>query len=101
MAKFGELLKDLRKNAGLTQQQLADKIWVTKASICYYEQSERVPSPEVLIKFAEVFHVSTDYLLGIEKKQRFLDISDLTEEDITLLQHVIDTLRSKNQNLKS
>ncbi len=101
MAKFGDSLKELRKKSGLTQQQLADKIWVTKASISYYEKSERIPSPEVLVKLAEAFHVSTDYLLGVEKCQRYLDVSDLTEEDINLLQHVIDTLRKKNQQNKT
>jgi len=96
MVNFGKRLKDLRKNAGLTQKQLADKIWVTKATICYYEQSERNPSPEILVKLAKVFHVTTDYLLGIEHKQRFLDVSGLSEDDIELLQHTIDTLQKKN-----
>lgn len=96
MVNFGKRLKELRKNAGLTQKQLADKIWVTKATISYYEQSERNPSPEILVKLAKVFHVTTDYLLGIEQKQRFLDVSGLSEEDIELLQHTIDTLQKKN-----
>ncbi len=100
MVNFSDRLKELRKQAGLTQGQLAEKIWVTKATICYYEQSERNPSPEVLIKLANVFHVSTDYLLGIDKKQRYLDISDLPDEDVELLQHTVDLLRRKNENSK-
>lgn len=100
MVNFGKRLKELRKNAGLTQKQLADKIWVTKATISYYEQSERNPSPEILVKLAKVFHVTTDYLLGIEQKQRFLDVSGLSEEDIDLLQHTIDTLQKKNMKNK-
>ena len=95
--KFAEKLKELRKNAGMTQQQLADRIWVTKASISYYELSERDPSPEILIKIAKVFHVTTDYLLGIEDKQLYLDVSDLDEDEIQLLQHTIDILK-KNRS---
>ena len=99
MVNFGERLKELRQAAGLTQKQLADKIWVTKASISYYEQSERNPSPEVLMKLANAFHVTTDYLLGIEDKQIYIDVSDLLPEDIKLLQHTITVLRQKNKGL--
>lgn len=100
MVKLGERLKELRKKAGLTQQQVADRVWVSKTTIWYYEQSENDPSPEMIVKLAKVFHVTTDYLLGLEDKQRYLDVSDLPEEDIDLLQHTIDVLRKKNQNHK-
>ncbi|MBE6845757.1 MAG: helix-turn-helix transcriptional regulator [Ruminococcus sp.] len=100
MVDFSKKLKELRVNAGLTQKQLADRIWVTKATISYYELSERSPSPEILVKIAKVFHVTTDYLLGLENKQRFLDVSELTEDDIKLLQHTIDVLKEKNKACK-
>lgn len=95
MVVFGERLKALRKQAGYTQQQLADKIWVTKATISYYELSEHTPSPEILVKLAAAFHVSTDYLLGLEGKRRYIDVTDLTDEEIDLLEHTIRVLRSK------
>lgn len=98
MVDFGKRLKELRQGAGLTQQQLAERIWVTKASISYYELSERDPSPEILVKIAKAFHVTTDYLLGLENKQQLLDVNDLFEEDIELLNHTIEILRKKNQN---
>lgn len=94
MVNFGEKLKELRKQAGLTQKELGERINVTKSVISYYELQERYPSSEVLIKLSSVFHVSTDYLLGIEKKKT-LDISDLADDEIQLLQHTIDLLRSK------
>jgi transcriptional regulator with XRE-family HTH domain len=67
MVDFGNVLKKLRQQEGLTQQQLANKLGVTKSVISYYELQERYPSPDVLTKLAQIFHVSTDYLLGIEK----------------------------------
>lgn len=82
MQDFGKRIKELRQKAGLTQQQLAERIWVSKAAISNYELYERNPSPEILIKLARVFHVSTEYLLGIEEKTQVLDVSDLTDEDI-------------------
>ena len=69
MVKFGERVKKLRLSAGMTQEQLAERIWVTKAAISNYELSERNPSPETIIKIAGVFGVTTDYLLGLEDKR--------------------------------
>ena len=65
MVDFGTKIKGLRQQAGLTQKQLADRLWLSKATVSYYEQSLRYPSPEILVKLAGVFHVTTDYLLGI------------------------------------
>ncbi|MBQ8514227.1 MAG: helix-turn-helix transcriptional regulator [Ruminococcus sp.] len=96
MQDFGKRIKELRQKAGLTQQQLAERIWVSKAAISNYELYERNPSPEILIKLARVFHVSTDYLLGIEEKTQTLDLSDLTDEDIQVLENTAALLRKKN-----
>lgn len=94
MVDFGENLKKLRQKAGLTQKQLAERLWISKATVSYYEQSLRCPSPEILIKLSRVFHVSTDYLLGIEDKKQTLDVTDLSEEDIKLLEEIITRLRN-------
>lgn len=94
MVNFGNVLKELRKKAGLTQKELGAKVGVTKSVISYYELSERSPSPEILIKLAAIFHVSTDFLLGIEKKE-VLDLTGLNEEDKMLLRTMAETLRKK------
>ena len=100
MVDFGKTLKELRQKAGITQQQLAERLWLSKATVSYYEQSVRYPSPEILLKLAKIFHVSTDYLLGNEEKKQTIDVTDLTEEDIQLLEHTIELLRKKNLNQK-
>jgi len=94
---FGEILKDLRKRSGLTQEQLGEQIGKSKSIIYFYELRDRSPSPVALIKLASVFHVSTDYLLGVDPARR-LDVSELTEEDIAVVTQMIDLLRKKNQN---
>ena len=96
MVDFSAKLRDLRKQAGMTQQQLADKLGITKSVVSYYELSERTPSPEVLKDLALIFRVSTDYLLGIERAKT-IDVSDLSDDDIKLLLVTIETLRSKNK----
>ena len=96
LLNFGHTLKELRIQNGMTQQQLATQIGVSKSVVSYYELQERIPSPEILIKLASIFHVSSDYLLGIEKNN-FLDVSGLEADDIAVLNSMIILLREKNQ----
>lgn len=94
---FGTTLKELRQRSGMTQKQLADKLSLSKAAVSYYEQSLRSPSPDTLLGLSRVFHVSADYLLGIEDKKQTLDVTDLSDEDIEFLQSTVDMLRRKNR----
>jgi transcriptional regulator with XRE-family HTH domain len=71
----------------------------TKSVVCYYEQQERYPSPEILIKLSAIFHVSADYLLGIYKKEYDVDISGLEHSDIVMVTELIQHLRAKNQTI--
>jgi len=89
---FGKKLRQLRTAAGLTQQQLGTLIGVTKSVISFYELQERMPSPDVLVKLAGIFHVSTDNLLGLTPSET-LDVSGLDEEDIALLRAMAERLR--------
>lgn len=99
MVNFGEKLKQLRTDAGMTQAELALRLNVTNSVVSYYELHERTPSPEVLIKLAGIFHVTTDYLLGINHG-KLLDVSDLSDDDMKFLLLTIETLRKKNGTKK-
>ena len=92
---FGEKLKTLRTEAGMTQTELAKRLSITKSVVSYYELQERTPSPDVLIQLADIFHVTTDYLLVIDHK-KMIDVSDLSDEDMHFLLITIETLRKKN-----
>lgn len=93
---IGERIRSLRKEKRLTQKQLASLMGVQNSIISFYEVGERLPSPEVIIKLAAVFHVSTDYLMGVEKREN-VDISGLTENDKYLVRALTDSLRDKNK----
>ena len=99
MVNFGEKLKQLRTDAGMTQAELASRLNVTNSVVSYYELHERTPSPEVLIKLSGIFHVTTDYLLGINH-DKLLDVSDLSDDDMKFLLLTIETLRKKNGTKK-
>ena len=61
---LGEKLKNLRLNAGLTQEELADELLVSKDAVSKYERNYHEPSDGVKIRISEYFNVSADYLLG-------------------------------------
>ena len=100
MIEFGKRLRELRKERNLTQKQLAALIGVKNSVISFYEVGDRVPSPEVLRELAKALHVSSDYLMGIEKNES-VDVSGLNEEDIRLVRLLVETLRNKNQKSQS
>ena len=58
-------LLELRKAKNLTQQRLAIELGIDQASLSSYERGKYLPTVEVLVKLAEHFGVSTDYLLGL------------------------------------
>ena len=98
--EFGQRLKELRKNAGLSQKQLGQLIGVTKSVISFYELQDRSPSPLVLVKLSGVFHVSTDYLLGLDRRET-IDIAGLSEKYVAMLQALAKHLREKNRSALS
>lgn len=64
---IGEILCELRKDAGLTQDELAAILHINKHSISSYERNKSEPPDAVKIEIAKYFCVSTDYLLGLSK----------------------------------
>lgn len=66
MYVFGKRLKEIRKQAHITQQQLGDMVGVTKVSICCYENGTRTPTLETLIDLADSLNVHLNYLLGVD-----------------------------------
>ena len=66
MKEFGERLKELRTERGLTTKALGQEIGVSDTTICRWENDRcEVKAPE-LVKLAQCFCVSTDFLLGLE-----------------------------------
>lgn len=57
-------LRQLRLELGLTQAQVAEQLGITRGSYTYYENGNRQPRPELLIRLADFYQVSIDYLAG-------------------------------------
>ena len=87
MDTLGARLKYLRKENGLTQIQLADRIYVSESYIALIEADKRNPSIEIVSKLADVFHVTTDYIVNGSPK----------EEDKLMLKEWTNVLKDRPQ----
>lgn len=65
MDAFSLRLKELREASGMNQDQLAKELGVSRGSISFYENGDRVPDIEFLFQMSKFFSVSTDWLLGL------------------------------------
>lgn len=91
-------LKQLRLDKHLRQEQVADLIGVTKSAISAYENDLRQPSFDVLLQLANLYRVSTDYLLG-RTDTRSVDLSDLTAAEATLVTELVASMSARNRKL--
>jgi transcriptional regulator with XRE-family HTH domain len=64
---LGERIKYLRKEKGITQEELAKQIGAIRGTLANWEVDAATPDKDTLVKIADFFHVSTDYLLGRSK----------------------------------
>lgn len=63
---IGEKIKELRLDANLTQQQVANEIGISRSTLSQYENCLIEPTANVIAKLSKFFHVSSDYILNLE-----------------------------------
>lgn len=102
----GERIKQLRKDLGLTQQQLADKVSVTYIQIGRYETAKSNASADVLQKIAEALNTTTDFLMSggnaqqltdKELLKQFKEVEQMNDEDKHLIKTFIDAFLTKRK----
>ncbi len=89
---LGQVIRQLRQERGIKQEELGCAVGVTKQSVSNWENENIMPSIDLLVRLADYFGVSTDFLLG-RTERRTLDVVGLNELQITHLQLLIDDLR--------
>lgn len=65
--EFGNILKELRLEHGISQRKLGEALGVVNQTISFWETGSREPDLDTLVKIAQYFNVSIGYLLGFEK----------------------------------
>jgi transcriptional regulator with XRE-family HTH domain len=109
---FGARLVELRKERGLSQVDLAERIGSTQRAISYYEVVAEFPPADILVSIARALRVSTDELLGIKQLKdgngqnrdhlklwrKFRKILDLPEKDQRAISRMIHSLATVRGN---
>lgn len=88
---FYERIKEPRLSRNLNQVQFGKLISVSKQSVSNWESDYIQPSVDILIRICKTFHVSADYLLGLDDRKT-LDVTGLSSEQIALLQAIISDI---------
>lgn len=91
---LGKQIRKLRLNKNISQIDLANKLCVTKQSISNWENENIMSSIDMLIKMADYFGVTTDYLLGLSENHS-LNTEGLSDLQIAHIQTVIDDILNK------
>ena len=95
---IGDRIKQLRTDAKMTQTDLAAKLEVTRSAVATYENNTRQPSFHILVRLAEIFHVSTDYLL-LGNKDDSLDVSGLSIDQKMIIINLIKNFKETNETM--
>lgn len=111
---FSTRLKELRNECGLSQKELAKKIFVSQQTVAKWETEKSTPDPNMLVLLAELFDVTTDYLTGkSENKNTNLDeqlediefalfgeVKELTDEQKRDILNYAKFVKSQGRNVK-
>ena len=81
---LGQRIALLRRQAGLSQAELAARMGISPSAVGMYEQGRREPSVDALVALAEIFRVSTDYLLTgkVTDPLEIQQLQDLLEQRV-------------------
>ncbi|MFF2091697.1 helix-turn-helix domain-containing protein [Paenibacillus sp. NPDC058174] len=88
---IGNRIAQLRDEKRWTQEQTAAKLGISRAALSHYEKNRREPDSETLAKFADLYQVSIDYLVGrtlnpqsalSDDVRDFVDHLELSDEEI-------------------
>lgn len=96
---LGDRLRKLRTENHLRQDQVARLVGVERSSVSLWETNLRQPSYTTLIRLANLYGVTTDFLLG-RADDRLLDLSGLTSAEAAMITQLVATMTAKNRKLE-
>lgn len=82
---IGQRIRDLRKQKRMSQTELAKSVGVSQTTVTAWETGKAEPSSSAVAKLADIFNVTTDYLLGRPNKQEIKkDDVELSDDDVIM-----------------
>lgn len=91
---LGQRISELRHAIGWSQVQLAEKLNITKQTVSNWENENIQPSIDMLVKLSGLFHVSTDYLLGLDTLSK-IDVDGLPAFFVAHITQIIEDYKRK------
>ena len=94
---IGERIKALRKKKGYTQERLGSEVHSDKTVVSRWEKGEKIPNSDAVTALAQLFGVTTFFLLygrSIDTADNLLDLNGLTYYQIDLVKKLVEELRS-------
>ncbi|PAU95389.1 hypothetical protein CK503_04120 [Aliifodinibius salipaludis] len=100
--EFGNNLKKIRKSRGYNQQEVADKMEMTQASISQFEKGKRVPTPSLIRKFANALDADVEEFVGssdaeFEKQMLMRNVKDLSADSIKKINEFVELIKAGNK----
>ena len=91
-------LRELRRQKRMRQDHVAAQACVSRSALSSYESGARRPSFETLVVLADIYGVSTDFLLG--RTGRTIDAAGLTAEQFAIVAALVEQLKDQNTRLE-
>lgn len=93
-------LKRLREEKGYLQKEVADKLGIRSNTLSGYENGTRSPDPEMLVRIAKLYNVSTDYLLGYSDDENVTEDPEFVDFVQEVKRWYRESPKSKEEDLK-
>lgn len=93
---ISENIKRLRENAGLSQSALARKLGITRASVNAWEMELSTPTAQYLVALAQLFHTTTDNILGLESKEQIV-LRNMDEQEKRLVYDLVAYIDARKE----
>ena len=93
---IADRIKMLRTAQNISQAALAKRLDITRSSVNAWEQGFSIPSTGYLVELSKLFHVSTDYLLGLNQNAS-LDVTGLDTEQTKILYELAEHFRKEQK----
>lgn len=94
-----EKLRSLRAIKKYSQELVAERVGIAKSTLSTYENGTATPASDILMKLADVYGVSTDYLLGRDKCKAVI-VEGLDDDQVNIISSVVDGFIKANGKLE-
>lgn len=95
---IAEKIKTLREQSGMTQAELGRRLGLSRSSVNGWEMGLAIPATTTVVDLAMIFHVSTDYLLGL-KENGALRTDNLSPREVAVLASLISCFQEKRESI--